>query len=28
MDRGTIVHSGPAAALADDARLRARLLGI
>jgi branched-chain amino acid transport system ATP-binding protein len=28
MDRGTIVHSGPAAALADDAALRARLLGI
>ncbi len=28
MDRGTIVHSGPAAALADDAQLRARLLGI
>jgi branched-chain amino acid transport system ATP-binding protein len=28
MDRGTIAHSGPAAALADDAALRARLLGI
>jgi branched-chain amino acid transport system ATP-binding protein len=28
MDRGTIVHSGPAAALADDAPLRARLLGV
>jgi branched-chain amino acid transport system ATP-binding protein len=28
MDRGTIVHAGPAAALAGDAALRRRLLGI
>lgn len=28
MDRGTIVHAGPARALADDAALRARLLGV
>jgi branched-chain amino acid transport system ATP-binding protein len=28
MDRGTIVHSGPAAALAGDTALRARLLGV
>jgi branched-chain amino acid transport system ATP-binding protein len=28
MDRGTIVHAGPARALADDAALRTRLLGI
>jgi branched-chain amino acid transport system ATP-binding protein len=28
MDRGTIVHAGPARALADDAALRAQLLGI
>ncbi len=28
MDRGRIVHEGPARALADDAALRSRLLGI
>jgi len=28
MDRGRIVHEGPARALLDDAALRARLLGI